>query len=244
MYFKPTPHEIAAMHMVNAALPQRSTPPRIDRITSFEKAEIKLNNFHDFILNDNEKEIRYSAIIPLGIYATREALSSLVHTDKVDRSLSGRVSDELQKFSTKVHEKVDYKKPKNGHIFGVVAELATANMIWTGIASEELSLDYAVLMGRSGFEKSNCGLKKDNDITIHTIEPNKPTRKKLQIKASSKRASAIYDDSIFLVTVQSLFTNKSPKEAVSTLLNWENVDDISKNRVYDKFSNMVEIKNI
>lgn len=244
MYLKPTPHELAAMHMVNAALPQRSTPPRQDRVASFEKAEIKLSNFHDFILNGKDREIRYSAIIPLGIFATRDALSSLVHTDKVDSSLSSNISEELQLLSTKVHEKVDYNNPKKGHILGAVAELATANMIWTGIANKELSLDYAVLMGRSGFENSHRGLKKDTDITIHTIEPNKPTRKKLQIKASNKKAKAIYDDSIYLVTTQSLFTGKSPKDAISSLLTWENVDDNSKKRIYTKFSDMVGIENI
>ncbi len=232
MIYPITPIEDAAARMVNAALPLHGTPPRAERIENFERAQADLARLSvEAVFEiDNNHPPAYSAFVPLGIYATREALSSLTRQDKVDPAVSASVSGELQEISSYLRKKTSLLADK-GLTLGFAAELGMVNMIWAGIAEGELDVSYAALLGVSGLETESVGLKKDVDLIVRANGSGK-ARKRVQLKTSRKRAGNIYDDSVTVLTAQDIVSTSTPVEAVAKLLNWSTVSEEIRLRTY------------
>lgn len=234
--------EGAAEKMVEAAIPMHSTPSRLDRVANFEAAQASLaqHTIDTVFRATNQRGLESTAIIPLGVYATREVLYSLARTDKVGFSVAGRTADELQALSAFSKRRIDLNA---GKPLGFAAELGIANMLWSGIADGELDLNYVVLLGRNGYEKDHNGLRGDVDLLVRTNGSGKQARKRLQIKASSKKAQYIYSDGITVVTAQDIVGTHTPTEAVSKLLKWDSVSPNLKTDVYRKFEARLGIGN-
>lgn len=233
----------ASSAMAEAALPMSCTPPRAVRVARFEAAQSELAGLCvETIFGINKKsEPDFNCFVPLGIYATREALSSLVQTDDVDHSKSSEVSEELQTVCDFLKNKI-HLTANNGNTLGYAAELGITNMIWAGISEGQLGLKYGILLGKSGLEIDHYGLKKDVDLAARTQAGCKQPRKKIQVKASRKRAKQIYDDNIDVVTAQDIVNTSSPEEAVAKLLKWDRVNSDVKTQSYRRLSTVLGIR--
>lgn len=229
----------AADRMLLAAVPRSSTPPRKERLEVFEEASSNLARLiseSDIFLKDPSPST-YHAIIPLGIYATREALSSLTSQDRVDAGTSKKVSQEIQDVCDFTRRRLFDPQPY-GDTLGMSAELGIANMLWRGIGDGILDAEYALLLGNTGKSDNCIGAKKDTDILLKSSR----SRFKLQVKASERRARSIYSQDITVVTAQGLVGTRSTSGAVRKLLSWDRANDDLKYSVYRRLVNQVGIR--
>jgi len=229
MSYSPTQFEIAAGRMVDLAFPTQRTPSRQERVAEFEVAVADLAHLSQEALTElaNTSGLHHAALVPLGIYATRVALASLIKADKVDYEIARLVAEELQELCSHLRPSINLS-PKDGQTVGFAAELGVANMIWTGIAEKQLDLSYGLLMGISGYDRRRSGLKRDVDLVAKANDSGRQARRKVQIKTSSKHARNIYDDDIVVVAAQDLVKARRPVDAVVKLLDWNNVDSIQR----------------
>lgn len=234
MIYQPSPLEFAAARTVEAAIPLGCTPPRLERRMNFHDAQADLARLstETVIAISETGDVNPKTIVPLGIYATRDALASIVETDSVDHLTAGRVADELQVLCNFfLKNRIDLHS-RDGNILGYSAELGIANMIWAGIADCELGLSYGILMGESGVKTDVVGPRTDVDLITRSSSPNKMGRKKVQVKASTRRAGHVYSEDITVIAAQDLIETETPFEAVAKLLKWEKVKTSLKSRVY------------
>lgn len=238
-----TPEQVFSQGMVEAAFPPLTTPPRRERLEAFDMscsamAGLAVDAIFDL---DKSRPMEHELIVPMGIYATRSALQSLVQKDTVDFATAVEVADELQDLCTFLKNK-NQTAGCEGTNLGFFAELGMANMIWSGIAEGELDLKYCVMTGTHGYEKDHSGLRGDVDLIVRTGGNGKSARKQIQVKASRKRQSEIYDDGITVVTSQDVVDTRTPQDAVSKLVNWKNQTEVLKTATYARFSSRLGLK--
>lgn len=243
MIYLPTPIEAAAERMVNSAFPLDFTPTRAERVNAFECAQSDLARLSvEEVFNiSNNTPPAYTALVPLGVYATRDAIESLVRKDRVDYDLAPVIAEELQTLCTFLKSRMKLNSD-GGKTLGFAAELGTANMVWAGIAEGELGLSHSILMGCRGYDKKHDGLKRDIDMVIRANAKGKQGRKNVQIKASSKRARNIYDSDITVITTQDVVGTRTPDEAVAKLLKWDRIEPEIKVGVYRRFESILGVK--
>lgn len=238
-----TPEQLQSQGMVEAALPTLGTPPRRERLQNFDTACSALAGIAVEAIFDLDKShpMDHELIVPMGIYATRSALKSLVERDTVDHTAAVEVADELQYLCTIVKNN---KQVANcsGTSLGFFAELGMANMMWRGIVDGELDLQYCVMTGSHGYEKRHDGLRGDVDLIARTSGNGKSARRRMQIKASRKKQHEIYDDGIVVVTSQGVTNTGTPNEAVSVLVNWGNHAESFKQATYARLSKQLGLK--
>ncbi len=242
MAYTPTQLEVAAGRMVDLAFPAQTTPSRSERIAQFEMAQGELARLSQEAYLDltSGNEFHHAAIVPLGIYATRTALESYIKTDHVGLEVADLVAEELQELCTHLHPRIK-KSPKDGQTLGFAAEPGVANMIWSGIAEQRLGLKYGFLMGVCGHDRRRSGLKRDVDMVVKADDSHKHVLRKVQIKASSKRARSIYDDDIIVIAAQDLVGTPHVDEAVIKLLGWNNVRPDQKAPAYRRLEEKLKL---
>lgn len=235
-----SPIEIAAGRAVEAALPRYETPSSIDRLANFEYAMDDLTNLSvDTVFSISKSQsAEHSVIVPLGIYATRDALASLVRTDTVNYKVAVKTSDELRILSSFLLHKMSMRTDE-GRSFGFAAELGIANMVWEGITECKLGLSYGLLMGTNGYEKDHSGPKGDIDLIV---KPYNSGQKKIQIKASSNKANAYYKKGIQVITAQDLVGKQNPEKSIVKLLNWKTASSEEKDVIYERFRKLIGLK--
>lgn len=229
--------------IMEATFPSQGTPPKAERLevvgaSATRMAEAVLS--HPDVLECGHVLAR--ALVPLGIFATREASEGLVSDSRVDPMIAERVSTELAAICQMVHGLSPVTQWTGGDV-GAYAELGILNMVWQGIVDGELSLDYAFLLGGRGLEKVHGEAKGDVDMIVHARPPanskKKSKRHDLQIKASAKRAGYAYRKGIKVVTAQGLFDRCSIDRAVSKLIRWQDMEGVTRKRVYGRFGEIL-----
>lgn len=229
--------------IMEATFPSQCTPPKAERLevvgaSATRMAEAVLS--HPDILEC--EHVLPRALVPFGIFATREASEGLVSDSRVDPVIAESVSIELAATCQMVHGLFPVTQWTGGDI-GAYAELGMLNMVWQGIVDGELNLDYAFLLGSRGLEKVHGEAKGDIDMVVHASPPanskKKSKRHDLQVKASNKKAGYAYRKGIKVVAAQGLFDRCSTDRAVSKLIRWQDMEGVTRKKVYRNFGEIL-----
>lgn len=233
--------EAASAQLVTSAYPLEGTPPRYERVNAAQTACRKLSELAvDAAFDTSVYDLSHHTYVPLGIYATRDAILEYVATDKVSLVTAKNTSEQVSELCESLQSAWPVSRGTARRL-GCYAELGILNAAWLGAASQSIPLEYAFLLGVRGRERTHTALRGDIDMVARTnADGTRNKTSRLQIKASNKKARYIYDKSIKVITAQSMVPGHSVVNAVSRLMRAHTLSSRNQDTMYEKFWEVVK----